>query len=34
MDSTEKPHTNKHKYIMNDWSYDATSTLTSLKFKI
>ena len=31
MESTEKPHTNRHKYIMNDFNYDATNTLTSHK---
>jgi len=31
MDSTEKPHTDRHKYIMNDFNYDATNTLTSDK---
>jgi len=27
MEGTEEPHMNKHKKIMNDWKYDATSTL-------
>jgi hypothetical protein len=30
MGSTEKPHMDKYKEIMNDWVYDATCTLTSL----
>lgn len=30
IESTEKPHTEKYKEIINEWKYDANSTLTIL----
>jgi hypothetical protein len=30
MEGREKPQTDKHKEVTDDWNCDATSTLTSL----
>jgi hypothetical protein len=30
MEGKEKPHTDKHKEITNDWNYNASCMLTSL----